>query len=120
MKKNLIWTIIIIIVGGVVLFFSLNKSATPVINTTVQTPTIVTPNNTKTYTISDISIHNTQSSCWTAVNGKVYDITSFISSHPAGVDKIMRGCGIDATNIFNRVGAHSISRLSNTLLGLLK
>ncbi len=116
MKKNIIWTLIIIIFGGIALFFSINKSPAPTTNNTAQTP----PATQKTFSINDVAKHNDQISCWTVVGGNVYDITNFILSHPAGVDKIMRGCGVDATNMFNRVGAHSISIISNSIIGLLK
>ncbi len=115
MKKNIIWTVVVVLVGGAILFLSIKKDGANVLVN--NTPTQVA---TTTYTISDISQHNTQSSCWTTINGNVYDITKFISSHPAGVDKIMKGCGIDATNIFNGVGAHNISKISNYFVGILK
>lgn len=85
-----------------------------------QTPTTTVSATVKSYSITDISTHNSMSSCWTAIDGKVYDITNFISLHPAGISKIMKGCGVDSTNMFNQVGAHSISSLSNSILGILK
>jgi cytochrome b involved in lipid metabolism len=96
---------------------SVNKNQTPIINNIDQNQPSTT---TKNLSLNDIAQHNNQGSCWTAIDGKVYDITNFISSHPAGVDKIMKGCGVDATTMFNRVGAHNISKLSNVFVGLLK
>jgi cytochrome b involved in lipid metabolism len=34
------------------------------------------------------------------IEGKVYDVTSFIPTHPGG-DEILKGCGKDATSMFN-------------------
>ena len=54
-----------------------------------------------TYTMSDVSKHNSASNCWAVVNGKVYDITSYVSSgrHPAPLDVY---CGTDASTAFNQ------------------
>ena len=54
---------------------------------------------TQTYTLADIAKHRTAADCWSAVNGKVYDLTSFVSNHPGG-SKITKICGIDGTPIF--------------------
>ncbi len=50
-------------------------------------------------TLEEVSAHNVQSDCWTIVNGKVYDVTQMISSHPGGKDPII--CGGDSTTNFN-------------------
>ncbi|MBL8014767.1 MAG: cytochrome b5 domain-containing protein [Candidatus Doudnabacteria bacterium] len=54
---------------------------------------------TKTFTLKDIAKSNSRSDCKLAVNGKVYDVTSFINSHPGGTE-ILQGCGKDATALF--------------------
>lgn len=51
------------------------------------------------YTLDEISKHNTRQDCWTTIEGNVYDVTSFISEHPGG-DRILQACGIDATDLF--------------------
>jgi cytochrome b involved in lipid metabolism len=125
-KEIIFWTIMIALIGGMVLFVLLNKNQTSIDikNVTKQVApevTVTKQNNIETvYTMSDVSKHDNQSSCWTIINGKIYDITSFISSHPAGVNKILQGCGVDATNMYGRVGVHDISRLTNAFVGNLK
>ncbi len=52
-----------------------------------------------TYTLADVSSHDSQSDCWLALSGKVYDVTDFISSHPGG-QAILEGCGTDATDLY--------------------
>lgn len=52
------------------------------------------------YTLAEIAQYNTTSSCWMAVDGKVYDVTSYINRHPGGSASIASGCGTDATEIF--------------------
>lgn len=58
-----------------------------------------TPDTTKTYTAVEVSRHNVKDDCWTVIAGNVYDITSYIKSHPGG-DDILRACGQDSTNLF--------------------
>ena len=72
------------------------------------------------YTLADVSIHGGRGSCWTAINGQVYDITSYINQHPGG-SAILRGCGVDGTHLFNGVGAHrgTIGQLSSYIIGNL-
>lgn len=55
-----------------------------------------------TYTLDQIAQHKDSESCWTAIEGKVYDLTPFVKSgfHP-GKDAILKGCGIDSTELFN-------------------
>ncbi len=58
--------------------------------------------NKKTYTLEEVSSHNSELDCWTVVNGKVYNITPFIKMHPGG-DKIHKAFGINATEIFSKL-----------------
>lgn len=55
-----------------------------------------------TYTLSQVAEHDTREDCWLALEGKVYNVTSFIASgnHPGG-EAIVQGCGKDATALFN-------------------
>lgn len=55
----------------------------------------------KGYALSDVATHKDASSCWSAINGKVYDLTSWINQHPGGPDNILRICGIDGSAAFN-------------------
>ena len=72
----------------------------------------------KTYTWAEVATHNTKSNCWLVINGNVLDVTSFISLHPGG-DKILKGCGLDATSYFNKVSGH-MKGMAQTLLTKLK
>jgi cytochrome b involved in lipid metabolism len=51
------------------------------------------------------------------INTSVYNVTSFIPSHP-GRSAIVRGCGMDATAMFQSVGAHEGSQALNALASL--
>ncbi|HEY5713742.1 MAG TPA: cytochrome b5-like heme/steroid binding domain-containing protein [Candidatus Gracilibacteria bacterium] len=70
------------------------------------------------YTLEDVALHSTQEDCWSVINDGVYDLTSFVSRHPGGVKNILRICGIDGSDLFNR--KHGRSKKANTALILLK
>jgi len=53
----------------------------------------------QTVSSDELKKHNSASDCWLAIEGKVYDVTSFITSHPGGI-AITLGCGKDATTLF--------------------
>jgi len=54
------------------------------------------------YTLADVAKHNSQSSCWAAINGSVYDLTSWINQHPGGPERILAICGTDGSAAFNQ------------------
>ncbi len=50
---------------------------------------------------------------------KVYNITAYMKYHPGGVDELMRGAGINATNLFNEVNnekKHFLKLLTQKLI----
>ncbi|VVB77837.1 Cytochrome b5-like Heme/Steroid binding domain protein [uncultured archaeon] len=69
-------------------------------------------------TLQEIEKHNKATDCWMIINNKVYDITSYIGSHPGGYSTIVSGCGKDATELYdtkgNRGSPHSAN--ANSLL----
>lgn len=72
----------------------------PIIKIVASSTVVATPPSPKTYTLAEISTHNSKTSCWTAVNAKVYDITTYIPKHPGGEKQIMQVCGKDGTYLF--------------------
>ena len=83
-----------IIVLGVWLFAQKKEEA--------MSPDIKQTKENKTYTLDEIGQHNSKDDCWLAIEGKVYDVTSFVKGgfHP-GKEAILQGCGKDATELFN-------------------
>lgn len=74
------------------------------------------------YTMTDVRAHASASSCWTVVNGSVYDLTAWISRHPGGKGAIMGMCGKDGTSAFlseHNGDLKAESRLAGFLLGPL-
>ncbi len=70
----------------------------------------------KIFTKEEISLHNSKESCWSIINGYVYDLTSWIPNHPGGGDKIIRICGIDGSEAFNKQHGNS-KKTINILMG---
>jgi cytochrome b involved in lipid metabolism len=70
--------------------------------TTVPSPVPVAPTapTVKIFTMAEVATRNTEANCWTAIEGKVYDLTAFINKHPGGDRNILRICGIDGTKAF--------------------
>ena len=44
--------------------------------------------------------HNKRDDAWTAIYGKVYNITAYLPFHPGGVSALMRAAGRDGTKLF--------------------
>jgi cytochrome b involved in lipid metabolism len=55
--------------------------------------------------LADVAKHSKSSDCWLAVDGTVYDATSFVTKHPGGAE-ILKGCGKDATALFKGEREH--------------
>lgn len=142
MKKTIGIIIALVVIVGVVVVLKNTNTTTPVANDTTNTvttdtstnttPTVstpatkpaVTPTKPKVagYAMSDIATHATASSCWTAVNGSVYDVTSWINKHPGGAQAILGMCGKDASSAFdNQHGGQSRpeAELASFKIGIL-
>lgn len=73
--------------------------------------------------MAEVATHNSEASCWSAIRGKVYDLTSWIGQHPGGAQNIKKLCGTDGTDFF--VGQHAGSppqenRLAGFEIGTVK
>ena len=93
------------------------KPTTPTTPATPTTPTV------KSYTMAEVKAGNSAQKCWTAVSGKVYDLTPALTQHPGGKAAIMSLCGIDGTSAFtNQHGGQSnpMSMLNGLQIGILK
>ncbi len=65
---------------------------------------------TTEYTPDTIKSHNTSDDCWLVIHKKVYDVSSYLSSHPGGAEIILSCAGKDATREFDDIG-HSKSAI---------
>jgi hypothetical protein len=79
-------------------------TATPTPTPTATATPTPTPTPTATaagYTMAQVRANNTARSCWSAIDGFVYDLTRWINSHPGGSGSILFLCGTDGTNAFS-------------------
>lgn len=110
MKKVMIIFCVVVLLGVasfVIVSSGKNDEDTVSVNSTptVETQTnnsdsnATTVANDETFTAEQVAEHNSLSDCWTIISGDVFDLTSFVSSHPGG-SEIGRACGIDGTTLF--------------------
>jgi hypothetical protein len=74
------------------------------------------------YTMAKVKENNSSASCWSVINGNVYNLTQWINSHPGGPSVIRGLCGVDGTSSFNgkhRGDGEPASILTGYLLGPL-
>jgi predicted heme/steroid binding protein len=73
-------------------------------DTVVSQSESVTPDSggTQLLTLELVATHNSAESCWTAIDGSVYDLTTWVDQHPGGAGNILSICGIDGTSAFNQ------------------
>ncbi len=97
-------------------------SATPMATKSAEPSKSAAPASTG-YTMERVKANGTSSSCWTVINGYVYDLTKWIGSHPGGSGAITSLCGTDGTSEFlamHRGQGKPEARLSGYALGKLE
>jgi cytochrome b involved in lipid metabolism len=74
------------------------------------------------YTMEKVRANNNEASCWSVIDGNVYDLTNWIASHPGGKGNILSLCGKNGTAEFaskHRGDSNPQARLKGFLLGPL-
>lgn len=108
MKKLIPIALFVILAAVAAYFLVFAGDSTPAANQdqvaeTTESETIETQqpsiDDSTKYTAAQVAEKNTAQECWTIINGKVYDLTSYIPRHPGG-DDILRACGTDGTTLF--------------------
>lgn len=90
---------------------SSDTSVTGNSSTSSPSPSSVTPSG---YTLAQVSTHDSSSSCWSAINTEVFDLTNWVNRHPGGKASILMICGKDGSALFNM--QHGRSGRVNTIL----
>lgn len=114
---SIIIGLVLVVSMGTLVFFNKKSPYQPAENTTSQTDTKIAG-----FTLEQITAHKDASSCWTAINGSVYDLTSWIPKHPGGSEAVLWLCGKDGTEAFNKQhgGSNKIAKvLGGFKVGLL-
>lgn len=118
MKKTVsiaIAVIVLAVIGYAVM--NRQNSKTESENTTTTPPAATPPASASVYTMAQVQAANSKQKCWTVVDGKVYDLTSFVSEHPGGEARILSLCGKDGTQAFSNQHGDQ-PRPNNELSGL--
>lgn len=126
-KKEIIFGLLglIVVIGGIVWATGQYKASmnayTPTSQqaqqatapaTTEQTTQAVEKASSTILTVAEVAKHSSPSDCWFIVSNKVYNVTSYINSHPGGTMRITSNCGKDATQAYQTQGgkgSHSSS-----------
>lgn len=80
-------------------------------------------NGPASYSLAEVQTANSEQNCWTAINGRVYNLTSYMLKHPGGKQELLRLCGKDGTALFSEQhgGAGKPEQMLKTLeIGILK
>lgn len=88
--KNIITILIVglvIVVGGSAYYYLGGNNSNTATNS----------GNLTSYTMAEITKHNTANDCWMVINSNVYNVTSYVTKHPRAASTIILGCGTDAT-----------------------
>jgi|YNPBryunderm2012_1023409.scaffolds.fasta_scaffold30499_2 cytochrome b involved in lipid metabolism len=102
MKKELIFGLIMVLIVSGGLFFVFNKKEEKKQRIEIKKVEQETPKKSS-FSISDVAKHNNENDCWIVIDGKVYDVTSYIESHPGG--RVMANfCGQDGSLAFATKG----------------
>ena len=105
---------IAVLAGG---FFWFGDTASPVATTPQATSTPITTQ-PGSYSAAQVATHDTATSCWSSINGNVYDLTSWINQHPGGEGAILSICGKDGTSAFEN--QHGDQSQPNQILATFK
>lgn len=92
------------------------------IATSSPSPSAKTSTKPLIYNMDLVKQNNSASSCWSVIDGNVYDLTKWIGAHPGGDDAIKSLCGTDGTNAFKAQHGNKEKpnyRLESFLLGKL-
>lgn len=124
--------LLIILVGGIVYVQNNPGDKTQSQTATDQTeatstvsngPAINAASTSGGITFADVAKHNSRTSCWSTINGNIYDLTSWIPQHPGGEEAILRLCGTDGSVKFNKKHGGSTQQelvLSGFKIGVLQ
>ena len=109
------------VVGEVVRGPYVAPKASPAATPTA-TPTAKATTEPAGYTMEKVRANNNEASCWSVIDGNVYDLTKWIGSHPGGRGNILSLCGKNGTAEFaskHRGDSNPQTRLKGYLLGPL-
>lgn len=63
----------------------------------IATDQVSAPAAAKTVTLEELAAHGSESDCWMAIEGKVYNLTEYLPKHPTPAAILVPWCGREAT-----------------------
>ena len=78
-----------------------NNQTGQVSNTLASTSASNSSTSLPLYTPSDVSLHRSPGDAWVIIHGFVYDLTTFMRSHPGGIQSILDVAGEDGSEAFD-------------------
>jgi cytochrome b involved in lipid metabolism len=120
-KKTIISVMLSIILVGLLAYggYIFNMNRQPVSEDMKKIPA------DKMISMTQLQSNKTKDSCWTSVDKKVYNVTSYVGKHPGGVE-LYNGCGKEISNLFPKHpggrfnSEKNLQILSNLYIGDLK
>lgn len=64
----------------------------------------------------EVSLHNSPDDAWVVVNGRVFDVSGFLPSHPGGLDVLADHLGADVGNALKSPEFHQHSNTAYEIL----
>jgi len=52
------------------------------------------------FTLVEVQQHNSSEDCWTVIDGKVYDVTTYLNRHPGGIRLAIQCAGRESSALF--------------------
>jgi len=104
------------------LFITVSACTTPASNgqtSTTPNPTATNPPSESVFTAAEVATHKTPEDCWMIISGNVYNVTEYVKKHPGGTE-ILRGCGLDATQLYETKGGKEDDTHSQTSRRILE
>lgn len=68
------------------------------------------------YTLGEVANHSSFNDAWVAVDGKVYNITLFLKSHPGGMPITKEYLGKDISDVIHTTNVHQHSATAYAML----
>merc|ERR1719201_2032292 len=73
------------------------------------------------FTLADLEKHDSETDCWIAVNGVVYDTNPYLTEHPGGAQSITMNAGQEVTEEFTAIHSRKAwALLDKYAIGTLK
>ena len=88
-----------------------------------KSPAVSQSSSGPTFTLAEVKKNNNDKNCWTIVDENVYNLTTWIKSHPGGENAILSLCGVDGTSAFKSKHSGSpgpVGQLDSYKIGKLK